>query len=244
MKNLLLLFFLLCNAVVFTQSKLTIFNNSGELFYIIMNGIKQNAVPQTSVSVSGIEKGTYAIKLIFADGKKTDIDKKFYLDENSVISAGVIFKKGKGKLQITNMETASSQPVVVSDVHFRHDSNTFCSDDPEHFPVSHISPGIPSTPRVFCSQFFADTAGVVERLKSLKFSDDQKKFVYSYFNKMSLNSDQLIQVLREFTFETDRLEVAKFLTDRLLNYDNSGLIYQEFKFDSSRTELRQYMYRD
>ena len=94
----LLLLFLAFTAK--SQSNLTIFNNNGQQFYVIFNGIKQNSVPMTNVSVAAIKNGAYSVKLIFSDGKTPDIDKNFMLEEPTDITARVVQKKGKLKLQM------------------------------------------------------------------------------------------------------------------------------------------------
>jgi hypothetical protein len=101
MKAILISLFLISSQLIFAQSNLTVFNNDGKQFYVILNGIKQNAQPQTNVVVSGIKNGTYAMKLIFADGVTKDIDKNFWLETPSDITAKVFFKKGVGKVQLT-----------------------------------------------------------------------------------------------------------------------------------------------
>ncbi|MFM7467747.1 MAG: DUF4476 domain-containing protein [Crocinitomicaceae bacterium] len=109
-------------SAVFGQSNLSVFNNGGQPFYLIMNGIKQNDAPQTNVAVSGIKNGGYSVKLIFSDGKTPDIDKNFFLDEASDITTKIVFKKGKGKLQLVSMVPASGvvqQEAIV----FRPDNN-------------------------------------------------------------------------------------------------------------------------
>jgi len=88
----------------FSQSNFTVFNNNGQAFYVILNGIKQNSLPQTNVYVSGLKNGAYSTKLIFSDGKTPDIDKNFFIDAPSDITTRIIFKKGKGKLQLLSME--------------------------------------------------------------------------------------------------------------------------------------------
>jgi hypothetical protein len=101
MKAILISLFLIGSQLLFAQSNLTVFNNDGKQFYVILNGIKQNAQPQTNVVVSGIKNGTYSMKLIFADGVTKDIDKNFWLETPSDITAKVFFKKGVGKVQLT-----------------------------------------------------------------------------------------------------------------------------------------------
>ena len=69
MKKIATLLFLFIGFISMAQSNLTVFNNNGQQFYVILNGIKQNSVPQTNVYITGIRNGSYALKLIFADGK-------------------------------------------------------------------------------------------------------------------------------------------------------------------------------
>jgi hypothetical protein len=100
MKKITTLLLLFLAFAANSQSNLTIFNNNGQQFYVIFNGIKQNSVPMTNVSVAAIKNGSYSVKLIFSDGKTPDIDKNFMLDEPTDITARVVMKKGKLKLQL------------------------------------------------------------------------------------------------------------------------------------------------
>ena len=103
------------------QSNLTVFNNGGQKFYLIMNGIKQNSVAQTNVVVSGIKNGGYSVKLIFEDGKTKDIDKNFFLDTPQDVTTRVVFKKGVGKLQLVSMEPVAGT-VAAGSVIYRPDN--------------------------------------------------------------------------------------------------------------------------
>lgn len=111
----------------FAQSNLTVFNNGGQKFYLIMNGIKQNSVAQTNVVVSNIKDGGYSVKLIFEDGKTKDIDKNFFLDSPQDITTRVIFKKGVGKLQLVSM-VPTTGTVAAGSVSYRPDNNAVFSD--------------------------------------------------------------------------------------------------------------------
>lgn len=128
MKKITTLLFLFVCLVSFGQSTLTIFNNGGQQFYVILNGIKQNSAPQTNVSVSGINNGSYSVKLIFADGKTRDIDKNFMLDEPTFVTTRVVFKKGKGKLQMIGMEPANGQNGTGTNIIYRPNNSAVYSD--------------------------------------------------------------------------------------------------------------------
>ena len=128
MKKITTLLFLMIGLVSFSQSNLTIFNNGGQQFYVILNGIKQNSVPMTNVSVGGIKNGSYSVKMIFADGKTADIDKNFFIDAPSDITTRVIFKKGKGKLQLIGMEPTIGANTAQGVITYRPDNTAIYSD--------------------------------------------------------------------------------------------------------------------
>jgi hypothetical protein len=68
------------------------------------------------------------VKLIFADGKTRDIDKNFMLDEPSFVTTRVIFKKGKGKLQMIGMEPANGQNGTGTNIIYRPNNSAVYSD--------------------------------------------------------------------------------------------------------------------
>ena len=128
MKKITTLLFLLIGFVSFSQSNLTIFNNGGQQFYVILNGIKQNSVPMTNVSIGGIKNGSYSVKMIFSDGRTADIDKNFFIDAPSDITTRVIFKKGKGKLQLIGMEPTIGANTAQGVITYRADNTAIYSD--------------------------------------------------------------------------------------------------------------------
>ena len=138
MKSLTFSLFILASKLVFCQSNLSVFNNGGQRFYLIMNGIKQNSIPQTNVSVSGIKDGGYSIKLIFEDGKTSDIDKNFFIDCPSDITTRVVFKKGKGKIQLVSI-LPTNGTIQESAVTFRP-NDTFIYTDQQPVQTNQVVP--------------------------------------------------------------------------------------------------------
>lgn len=135
--------FLFC-FTAFSQSNLTVFNNNGQAFYVILNGIKQNSIPQTNVYVSGLKNGSYSTKLIFADGKTGDIDKNFFIDAPSDITTRIIFKKGKGKLQLLSMEPTHGAMQQTGVVYYRQDNYAVYSDAPVTTQIISSTPPVQS----------------------------------------------------------------------------------------------------
>lgn len=82
MKKLLLIAISICllpSYFLHAQNDLVVFSEQGEQFYLVLNGIKQNAKPETNVKVTGVMQSWVTTKIIFADGKTADLDKKIAL---------------------------------------------------------------------------------------------------------------------------------------------------------------------
>jgi hypothetical protein len=130
MKRLFLLSFLFIVVLSNAQSNLTIFSNDGKQFYAIMNGIKQNSLPKTNVYISGIKNGNYTLKIIFADGVTADVDKNVMITEPSDITTRIVFKKGKGKLQLMSLEPTRGNLTDPSTVVYRSSDSEVYTDAP------------------------------------------------------------------------------------------------------------------
>ena len=127
MKLIASILFSFVSVVTIAQSNLTIFNNGGQQFYAILNGIKQNSQAQTNVYISGIKNGGYSLKIIFADGKTADVDKNLFIDAPSDITTRITFKKGKGKLQLVSL-VASEGVITPGAVVYRPSDTAVYSD--------------------------------------------------------------------------------------------------------------------
>ena len=120
--------FCIISSCIFGQSNFTVFNNNGQSFYVILNGVKQNSLPQTNVVVSGLVNSAYSVKLIFSDGKTADIDKNFFIDSPSDITTRIVFKKGKGKLQLISQIPTVGASTGETVINYRPDNNASFSD--------------------------------------------------------------------------------------------------------------------
>jgi len=120
--------FCIISSCIFGQSNFTVFNNNGQAFYVILNGVKQNSLPQTNVVVSGLVNSAYSVKLIFSDGKTADIDKNFFIDSPSDITTRIVFKKGKGKLQLISQTPTVGASTGETVINYRPDNNASFSD--------------------------------------------------------------------------------------------------------------------
>lgn len=77
MKKITLTIFLFSIFLGFSQeSRLTIFSDNGEPFYVILNGLRQNEQPVTNIAIDQLPHEYYDTKIIFADKNIPLLEKK------------------------------------------------------------------------------------------------------------------------------------------------------------------------
>jgi hypothetical protein len=86
------------------NNNLVIYSQDGLKFTVILNGIRQNAEPQTNVKVTGLNAPNYQVKVIFAN-ELPDLDQNTYLmyggdhTRNTEYSYAITWAKDKYKLK-------------------------------------------------------------------------------------------------------------------------------------------------
>ena len=79
MKNLLLFaFFASASLLVKAQNDLVVFSEQGEKFFVVIDGVRQNAKSETNVKVTGLRQPMVTAKVIFDGTASPDIDQKIY----------------------------------------------------------------------------------------------------------------------------------------------------------------------
>lgn len=149
-KHLLSAFMLFITCIASAQIQpvghLTIFSESGDKFFLILNGEKQNNVAQTNLRVEDLTNDYYTAKIIFEDKTIPDIDKKMLMiaDANGVKS-DVTYKIKKnasnGKITLNYYSSQAVQqgfvaPQNVHVVHFGVPETTVVTTTPTRTTVT------------------------------------------------------------------------------------------------------------
>lgn len=277
---------------------------------MVLNGIRQNSKPETNVQVAQIKNGSYAVKVIFADGKTPDIDKNFMIDAPYDITARIIFKKGKGKLQLMGQEpthgvlqeavvyrpndaavysdmipiqttttttttTTGTVPdenvnlnmnLSVGGVNVNLNANASATGlgtgatitetttsssttttqinnqaNAQHQQVIAQVQQAPLSNRVNCTKTMNRLEAFKAELQDQSFEEDRLEALQLELKSTCLTTAQAEQLIDLFTFDENRLEVAKYLSDRLTDRDNAGALAKKLTFDSSKMEYRRYI---
>lgn len=117
MKKILTLFviaFVSSTALTAQNSNLIFFNQDGDRFQVVLNGILQNADYQTNVRIPDVPMGNYKAKVIFENQKLPELDKTIYLaPENGPQEISLNIKKNKKEeyvLRISSMVPIAQAP--------------------------------------------------------------------------------------------------------------------------------------
>jgi hypothetical protein len=120
MKHFLLFFALLNAGLSFAQGQgdVTIYSNTGDKFYVILNGVRQNDSPETNVKVTGLTNPYYSCKIISANNN-FELEKNVLVKYDTLITYRIVEKKGRYKLRYLSeaslgTSTAQTNQTVVS----------------------------------------------------------------------------------------------------------------------------------
>lgn len=100
MKKIVLfsLFTCLCSLGFLAQktSNFVIFSDDASLFYVIVNGIKQNIEPRSNVKITGLTNNANQVTVIFSNEKNGSLKKSIYFQEMGYEATARITKTKKG----------------------------------------------------------------------------------------------------------------------------------------------------
>lgn len=127
MKKITLLTLLFCSLFSYSQeSRLTIFSEDGDEFYVFLNGIRQNETPVVNIAVDYLANDYYNAKIVFADESIPVIEKSHLMTTDVDNKHGEVVykikstKRGK-KLRyfsFTPFEAIVPPPSNVSVIHY------------------------------------------------------------------------------------------------------------------------------
>jgi hypothetical protein len=99
----------------------------------------------------------------------------------------------------------------------------------------------PLSNRVNCTKTMNRLEAFKAELQDQSFEEDRLEALQLAMKSTCLTTAQAEQLIDLFTFDENRLEVAKYLSDRLTDRDNAGALAKKLTFDSSKMEYRRYI---
>lgn len=94
---------------------------------------------------------------------------------------------------------------------------------------------------VMSSRQFADFLNAMN--KSANFDEERTRFISQQIRNANFTSDQIFKMLKEYSFDKNRLEMAKQLYAKCVDRKNFYLVYDAFDFESAKGDLSNYVAR-
>ena len=242
--------FFIISSCLFAQSNFTVFNNNGQTFYVILNGVKQNSLPQTNVVVSGLVNSAYSVKLIFSDGKTADIDKNFFIDSPCDITTRIIFKKGKGKLKLISQIKTQGTPTGETVINYRPDNNASFSDG--SVGIGFIGNSTTTTGETETNMNQSGNGSVTIKVMPNTSNDTVINTTPNSVSQIAVNlgckntltnSSVFIEDLKLQSFEDDRLDALKLaLVNTCLYSADAEKIMDLFTFDANQLSAAKLLF--
>ncbi len=252
-----------------TSSHLTLLSEDGSPFFVYLNGIQYNQQPATAVRIEHLTSNMYQCRIVFSDRRLpelmhrslavTDID-GYAQDISYLISTKRRGDRAFSVYQIIPMEPIEIQTrnMVIyqagrpnkperwndDDHRFRknyHNQRYRTIRNPQH-PVDidrrNDFLGKGTNCLVMDNRTFNDA---VKTISKASFDVDKLNIAKTIVNANCLTTDQIATILKLFSFEDNKLELAKWAYPNCLDKQQYFNIINLLSFSSSKNELSRFL---
>lgn len=295
MKKLLpLLIILLASMAGKSQtSNLAFFTENGERFSVVLNGMLQNGIPETSIKVTDLPAPNYKVKVIFMNKKLGELNKTVFTTAgNETTYAIKRDKKGRYILRLMNsypleqvLPPVSGQLVVgyqpqgvapgttvtttvINNTTINNNVNVSAEGVGNTVNISNDNQGAGSQdvtnktgnghqhgydPKLYVMPGYNGPYGcpwpmaepdfmqAKQSIASKTFEDSKLTIAKQIVGSNCLLSSQVREVMLLFTYESTRLEFAKFAFPYTLDQGNYFKVNDAFTYESSIDELNDFL---
>lgn len=248
---------------------LTIFSESGDKFYLILNGERQNDIPQTNLRVEDLNQPYYNAKIIFEDKTLQEVTKNnLMLTDVDGNYADVTYKIKKDKNNKTKMKLNYYSSIPVQQGYIPP-SNVYVMHYGQPRPASGSSQTTTTTTvnqgvnvgasvnvgGVNMNVNINDPYGtsVSETTTTTTHSssgnhnhhdDDAPRGCKNQYAMNGRDFDSAIATIKKQSFEETKLKTAKqIITANCLNVNQISQICQSFSFEDSKLDFAKFAYQ-
>jgi len=232
----------------YEPSTLSIFSETGEQFFLVLNGVAQNNVPTSRIRVEGLPEYGNDIEIIFADRRTQAIRKRINVsdpvDDQAVDMTLRLTRERDGFMRLrffkcVNTET-NYRPVHDEYVMYYGRpgrTNTTTTTTTTYDPVP-PPPPVPAGPQPMDTRSFIDAKNTISNasFESTKYSTAKTLLAGNYFT-----TEQVMQLCNLFSFENTKLAFAKDAYSKVLDQNNYYKLATIFSFDSNKQALNNFI---
>ncbi|MDD4575281.1 MAG: DUF4476 domain-containing protein [Bacteroidales bacterium] len=232
------------------KSSLTIFSRDGEKFWIVRNGIKQNNVPATSVTMDGVTDRSFKIKVLIDDEKLTSVDQNIYtidVDERVCDLTYELRKNNKNKYSLriisfepTKPSTQPETPVVaetVPEIQVQTPQVTTSNVQVSVSGSGFMSNGSMCAAPTMNQKMYLDFRYDIEAQNMYR----REEYIKNIFSKNCMLSEQIAGIINLKYATVDELSIAKQGYRYTFDTENYGLVLDAIKSETKKRELLTFL---
>jgi hypothetical protein len=248
-------------------STLSIFSETGESFYLVLNGVKQNLVPESKIRVEALPQYMTDLQIQFANSRMPPIRKRIVVSDpldGKAVSLTLKISSGRGgyaKLEFhrmsgcdhnyrgpgdeyvmyygkpqqvnTTTETTYTDPVTGDMV--TQTTTTMTTKD--NYTTGYTNP-VPPAPMAMSQATFND---VRQSITGASFEDTKLSTAKTILKNNFVNTAQVIEICKLFSFENTKLTFAKYAYSRTVDPNNYYKVASVLDFDSNKKTLNNFI---
>lgn len=232
-------------------SNLAIYASVPEPFVVILNGNRMMQQPSSNIRITGIPSSTYDLRLLFNNPSIRPISTQLTLFPGRELTmAAVISGTQPGQLvfmnefSLTEAYLPSGPPVTVECPPMQPGLAVPPPVMVEPVPSpQQVNPLPGYTGPIGCKPVIGedDFARAKASIDKAGFAETKMTIAKQVASANCLLTRQVIDVMDLFSFESDKLEFAKFAYERTYDLGNYYKVNDAFKFSGSIDELSKYI---
>jgi hypothetical protein len=245
-------------------STLSVFSETGEQFFLVLNGINQNNIPTSKIRVEGLPQYGNEVQILFADRRTPEIRKRVNIADpvdGKAVNMTLKIVRGRDGFARLKFHKCSE---VDRGYHAERDEYVMRYGKPVQInsysdtyqdPVTgqvitqtttttttndrdHRFDRVPAGPVAMDQRSFNDA---ITAINGASFEDTKMSTAKTIFSSNYLTTDQVITVCKQFSFEDRKLAFAKFAYDKTVDRNNYFKVASVFDFDSNKRALNDFI---
>ncbi|MCX7697683.1 MAG: DUF4476 domain-containing protein [Bacteroidales bacterium] len=240
---------------VYTQGMLSLISNSSEKFWVYVNGVQINFEPQYFVSNIPINAPFCNVKIVFLNPRIPSLEKVVSLVDpmGRWYHATFLVKRVKKWLFIIDDYDAIFELMPYNTGYPTYPQPTIGLEGYDYTPGGRIPPSgnqpvtppttnTPVYPPACMPMDIASFEAAKASISRTSFDDTRLSIAKQIASSNCLTAAQIRDIMRLFSFESTRLDFAKFAYPYCYDKGNYFMVNDAFSFSSSIDELNKFIY--
>lgn len=239
---------------------LTFFAESGERFWVVVNGVRQNQQALQNVKVPEQTGNAWKVKIVFENENLPEVDKSIFIPNSPTQDAELVYQVKRNRKGIYQVRLFSSTGFPNQMVEIIKGAGGVFKIPPMSFPDIEIQtnprrphPDVQTRPKPQERDREATTNGcrlvmneqdfyaLLNNIKVQSFEDTKQNTAKQAIKYYCVSTGQAREILKLFGFEQTKLEFAKWVYDYVYDKQNFYQVNDVFDFSISVDELQAYL---